>query len=53
MQGFTCNSCDEEFEITSDSDNAPKYCPFCGDLLNYIPDEDDWEQEEDDSDRGC
>ena len=43
-----CESCDSEFTLNYDDlvcEDAPSYCPFCGDYLDV--DEDDFENEED------
>ena len=48
IKQFTCESCDEEFEISWNDEHVAKYCPFCGDFLNE--EEDDEDDDEDDED---
>lgn len=44
MKWITCNTCDEEFRVISESLSSVTYCPFCG---TDIEEEDDEEEDED------
>jgi len=43
----TCENCDESFEIYSTSEEKPQFCPFCGEYLEEVDDDEDDLYEED------
>lgn len=43
---FQCDSCDNDFEILTDSSDDLKYCPFCGDKLDITFERDEEEPED-------
>lgn len=36
-----CGNCDEKFSISSESDAAIQFCPFCGDDIALLSEDDD------------
>ena len=40
-----CEECEATFDVMSDNDNRPDYCPFCGEFIPLEPD--GWDDEED------
>jgi rRNA maturation endonuclease Nob1 len=45
----TCNSCETEFKVVSDSEDLIEYCPYCGSVVDDNVDEDeDMEYDEED-----
>jgi len=44
MKWITCNSCEEEFRVISDTGPSVDYCPFCGSDIEFV-DEDDSDSE--------
>jgi len=44
---ITCDNCEEEFEIYSSSENNPQFCPFCGEYIDEVEDDEDDLYEED------
>lgn len=44
MKWITCNSCDEEFRVISDTGTFVEYCPFCGgDIINDEDEDEDYD----------
>jgi len=51
---ITCNECEIEFAVVSDSDMPAEFCPFCGEKLSYDDkDLDEWLEEDEMNPRGC
>jgi rRNA maturation endonuclease Nob1 len=38
---ITCGECESEFKIISDSIENADYCPFCGEFMEQIDEEED------------
>lgn len=45
MKWYTCNSCETEFRVVSDSHEHIDFCPFCGSVIE--PEEDELEPDDD------
>jgi predicted RNA-binding Zn-ribbon protein involved in translation (DUF1610 family) len=45
MDWTICPSCEEEFRIVSDNNITPMYCPYCGDELPIVDEEDEEDYE--------
>lgn len=43
MKWITCENCEEEFRVITDSHNEVQFCPLCG---NDIPEEIDEDDED-------
>lgn len=48
MNQFTCQACDVEYEIDTDSEATALFCPFCGSKLEY--DDEDLFEDDDEED---
>ena len=42
-QHFECENCGAEYSLQTDMDIDPTYCPFCGEPLDTISWENDYE----------
>jgi len=42
---ITCEECDANFDVLSDSMERADHCPFCGEFIALEPD--GWDEEED------
>ena len=45
MKWITCDSCDEEFRVITESLEPVQYCPLCGSEIYEDQDEDEDEDE--------
>lgn len=46
MKWITCEPCDTEFRVISETDNLVSYCPYCGcDVYEEIKEYDESEDE--------
>ena len=48
---YTCNMCEAEFEITTEDNIPPEFCPFCGEKL--VHDDKDLDEWFNDDETGC
>lgn len=46
MKWITCNECEEEFRVITESHEPIAFCPLCGSELYEIEDEDEEYDEE-------
>jgi len=44
MKWITCNECDEEFRVITESLESVAFCPLCGSEL-YDEEDDDYDEE--------
>jgi hypothetical protein len=38
MNQIVCEECDAKYEVLSDLNERPDYCPFCGEFIPLEPD---------------
>lgn len=46
---IVCDECDTDFDIVTESEDSPQFCPFCGEYI-YEDGEDDDEEEDEEYD---
>tara|TARA_B100002019_G_C20796703_1_gene369263 strand:+ start:375 stop:518 length:144 start_codon:yes stop_codon:yes gene_type:complete len=43
VYNLKCGYCFVSYELISENQNVPDYCPFCGEIIETEEDEDNWD----------